>query len=68
MLLELFGVVFGFIYLYLEIVQKKGMWLVGFLMAAVYTVAPDFIPGTIDDATLNAAITFVDVLLQKKKD
>ncbi len=38
MLLELFGVVFGFIYLYLEIVQKKGMWLVGFLMAAVYAV------------------------------
>ena len=38
MLLELFGVIFGFIYLYLEIVQKKGMWLVGFLMAAVYAV------------------------------
>ena len=38
MFLELFGVVFGFIYLYLEIVQKKGMWLVGFLMAAVYAV------------------------------
>lgn len=38
MLLEIFGVVFGFIYLYLEIVQKKGMWLVGFLMAAVYAV------------------------------
>ena len=37
-------------------------------IAAVYTVAPDIIPGTIDDATLNAAITFVDVLLQKKKD
>lgn len=38
MLLEIFGVVLGFIYLYLEIVQKKGMWLVGFLMAAVYAV------------------------------
>ena len=38
MLLELFGVVFGFIYLYLEIKQKQGMWLVGFLMAAVYAV------------------------------
>ena len=38
MLLEIFGVIFGFIYLYLEIVQKKGMWLVGFLMAAVYAV------------------------------
>ena len=35
--------------------------------AAAYTIAPDFIPGTIDDATLNAAITFVDVLLQKAK-
>lgn len=38
MLLEFFGVVFGFIYLYLEIKQKQGMWLVGFLMAAVYAV------------------------------
>ena len=38
MLLELFGVVFGFIYLYLEIKQKQGMWLVGFFMAAVYAV------------------------------
>ena len=38
MLLELFGVVFGFIYLYLEIKQKQGMWLLGFLMAAVYAV------------------------------
>ena len=38
MFLELFGVVFGFIYLYLEIKQKQGMWLVGFLMAAVYAV------------------------------
>ena len=38
MLLELFGVIFGFIYLYLEIKQKQGMWLVGFLMAAVYAV------------------------------
>ena len=38
MLLEIFGVVFGFIYLYLEIKQKQGMWLVGFLMAAVYAV------------------------------
>ena len=38
MLLELFGVVFGFIYLYLEIKQKQGMWIVGFLMASVYAV------------------------------
>ena len=38
MLLELFGVVFGFIYLFLEIKQKQGMWLVGFFMAAVYAV------------------------------
>ena len=38
MLLELFGVIFGFVYLYLEIKQKQGMWLVGFLMAAVYAV------------------------------
>ena len=38
MLLEIFGVIFGFIYLYLEIKQKQGMWLVGFLMAAVYAV------------------------------
>ena len=38
MLLEIFGVVFGFIYLYLEIKQKQWMWLVGFLMAAVYAV------------------------------
>lgn len=38
MVLEIFGVVFGFIYLYLEIRQKKGMWAVGFLMALVYSV------------------------------
>lgn len=38
MLLEIFGVIFGFIYLYLEIRQKKGMWVVGFLMALVYAV------------------------------
>ena len=36
MILEIFGVVFGFIYLYLEITQKKWMWIVGLLMAAVY--------------------------------
>ena len=36
MVLEIFGVVFGFIYLYLEIRQEKGMWAVGFLMALVY--------------------------------
>lgn len=38
MVLEIFGVVFGFIYLYLEIKQKNGMWIVGFLMALVYAV------------------------------
>lgn len=38
MVIEIFGVVFGFIYLYLEIRQKKGMWAVGFLMALVYAV------------------------------
>ena len=38
MVLELFGVVFGFIYLYLEIMHKKGMWIIGLLMAAVYAV------------------------------
>ena len=38
MVLEIFGVVFGFLYLYLEIMQKKGMWVVGFLMAVVYAV------------------------------
>lgn len=38
MVLEIFGVVFGFVYLYLEIRQKKGMWAVGFLMALVYAV------------------------------
>lgn len=37
------------------------------MLAAVYTAAPDMIPGTIDDATIGAAITLVDVLLQKKK-
>ena len=38
MILEFFGVVFGFVYLYLEIMHKKGMWIVGFLMAAVYSI------------------------------
>ena len=38
MLLEIFGVVFGFLYLFLEIKKLKGMWLVGLLMAAVYAV------------------------------
>lgn len=38
MILEVFGVVFGFIYLYLEISHKKGMWIVGLLMAAVYSL------------------------------
>lgn len=38
MLLEIFGVVFGFVYLYLEIKQKNGMWAVGFIMALVYAV------------------------------
>jgi nicotinamide mononucleotide transporter len=38
MILELFGVIFGFVYLYLEITQKKGMWIVGLLMAAVYAI------------------------------
>lgn len=36
MILEVFGVIFGFVYLYLEVKQKKGMWIVGLLMAAVY--------------------------------
>ena len=38
MLLEIFGVVFGFVYLFLEVLHKKGMWIVGLLMAAVYAV------------------------------
>lgn len=38
MILEIFGVVFGFVYLYLEIKQKNGMWAVGFIMALVYAV------------------------------
>ena len=38
MFLELFGVLFGFVYLYLEIKQKKGMWAVGLVMAVVYSV------------------------------
>ena len=38
MILEIFGTVFGFIYLYLEITHKKGMWIVGLLMAAVYSL------------------------------
>ena len=38
MILEIFGVVFGFIYLYLEVMHKKGMWIIGLLMAAVYAV------------------------------
>ena len=38
MILEIFGTVFGFIYLYLEISHKKGMWIVGLLMAAVYSL------------------------------
>lgn len=38
MVLEIFGVVFGFVYLFLEIMHKRGMWIVGLLMAAVYAV------------------------------
>lgn len=38
MILEIFGVLFGCFYLALEIMQKKGMWVVGLLMAAVYAV------------------------------
>ncbi len=38
MFLELFGVICGFIYLYLEIKHKQGMWLVGLLMAIVYAI------------------------------
>ena len=38
MLLEIFGVLFGFVYLFLEVLHKKGMWIVGLLMAAVYAV------------------------------
>lgn len=38
MILEIFGVVFGFVYLYLEIMHRKGMWIVGLLMAAVYSI------------------------------
>ena len=38
MFLEIFGVAFGFLYLFLEIKKLKGMWLVGVLMAAVYAV------------------------------
>ena len=38
MILEIFGTVFGFIYLYLEIKQKQGMWIVGFIMALVYAI------------------------------
>lgn len=38
MSLEIFGVLFGFFYLALEILQKKGMWVVGLLMAMVYAV------------------------------
>ena len=38
MFLELFGVLFGFVYLYLEIKQKRGMWAVGLVMAVVYSV------------------------------
>ena len=37
-MLEFFGVLFGLFYLALEIMQKKGMWVVGLLMAAVYAV------------------------------
>lgn len=38
MFLEIFGVVCGFIYLFLEIKQKNGMWIVGLLMSLVYTI------------------------------
>ena len=38
MILEIFGTIFGFIYLYLEIKQKQGMWIVGFIMALVYAI------------------------------
>ena len=38
MILEIFGTVFGFIYLYLEIKHKQGMWIVGFFMALVYSI------------------------------
>lgn len=38
MFLEIFGVTFGLVYLYLEIKQKNGMWAVGFVMAVVYAI------------------------------
>lgn len=38
MILEIFGVTFGLVYLYLEIKQKNGMWAVGFIMALVYAI------------------------------
>ena len=38
MFLEIFGVTFGLVYLYLEIKQKNGMWAVGFVMALVYAI------------------------------
>lgn len=38
MILEIFGVTFGLVYLYLEIKQKNGMWAVGFIMAVVYAI------------------------------
>ncbi len=38
MILEIFGTIFGFIYLYLEIKQKQGMWIIGFLMALIYAI------------------------------
>lgn len=38
MVLEIFGVLFGFLYLYLEIKQKKSMWAVGLAMAVVYAL------------------------------
>ena len=38
MILEILGTIFGFIYLYLEIKQKQGMWVVGFIMALVYAI------------------------------
>ena len=34
--LEYFGVITGLLYLFLEIKQHKGMWVVGFLTSLVY--------------------------------
>ena len=36
-------------------------------VAVVYTVAPDLIPGPIDDALVIALVRFIDGVLQKRK-